>query len=219
MTAAPEIAADAHAIEQLLDAQLSDPGRLLSNVMAEGRPTTLLDLCAGVGTVSEAALKLSFVPTAIDLHPIAVLATRCLLVFPPAYAKPDSRVTGSAEDRSWRGLAEELRYWSEVVLTATRIDLDELWLETIAAVVCAWIARCPNPGCGDERPLGAALESGVAPDASARTPFARGHATCPCCHCQFRVDLRQMERLSTAKLQWLWLTFRDGTSPACRVAS
>ncbi len=194
LTAAPEIAADALTIEQLLDPRLSDPGRLLSNVMVEGRRTTLLDLCAGVGTVSEAALKQGLVPTAIDLHPIAILATRCLLVFPPAYAEPDSRVTGSADDRSWCGLAEELRYWSEEVLTATRIDLGELWLETITAVVCARIARCPNPGCGDERPLGAALESGGAPQVGARTTYARGRATCPRCHYQFRLNLQETER-------------------------
>ena len=49
LTAAPEMAADSSAIEQLLDPQLQDPGRLLLHAVVEGRPTTLLDLCAGVG--------------------------------------------------------------------------------------------------------------------------------------------------------------------------
>ena len=192
LTAAPEMAADASAIAQLLDPELAIPGRLISNVVVEGRPVTLLDLCAGVGVVSEAALKLGLVPTAIDLHPIAVLTARCSLVFPSAYAKPEGRLRGSADDRSWAGLAQELRHWSLEVLTAAKADLGELWLETIAAIVCTKTARCPQ--CDDERPLRAGLRERPSSSASAHTPYARGQATCLRCGCSFGLRLQEMER-------------------------
>ena len=200
LTAAPEMAADSSAIEKLLDPQLGDPNHLLSHAVVEGRPTALLDLCAGVGTVSEAALRLGLVPTAIDLHPIAVLASRCLLIYPPAYAKTDRRLTGAAEDHSWSGLAQELLYWSQEVLTAARADLGELWLETIVAVTCGRIAHCPNPACGDERPLALSTGTESSPSASAGTPYARAEAKCPRCHFQFRLNVSQMERWAPVAL-------------------
>jgi hypothetical protein len=60
LTAAPELAADSSAIEQLLDPQLTDPARLIADVIVEGRPTTILDLCSGTGTVSEAGRRIQW---------------------------------------------------------------------------------------------------------------------------------------------------------------
>jgi hypothetical protein len=192
LTAAPEIAADTSMIEQLLDPQLVEPGRLISNAVAEGRPVTLLDLCSGVGVVSEVALRLGLVPTAIDLHPIAVLTTRCALLFPPAYAELDGRLRGSASDRSWAGLTQELRHWSQVVLTGVKDEVGELWLETLAAVVCARVARCP--ACGDERPLQSGLAEQSSPSASTRTRYTRGHAACLRCGREFILRPQEIER-------------------------
>ena len=96
LTAAPELAADASVIGQLLDPEVAAPGDLIRQTVVEGRPAALLDLCSGVGIVSEAALRLGLVPTAVDLHPIAVLSSRCLIVYPCLYAEADAQVPGSA---------------------------------------------------------------------------------------------------------------------------
>lgn len=192
MTAAPELAADSSAIEQLLDPQLADPSRLISDAVAEGRPTTLLDLCSGVGVVSEAAVKLGLVPAAVDLHPIAVLSSRCLLVYPPAYARPDHHFTGSAANRTWRGLAQELMHWSEEVLRVTKADIGELWLQTVTAVGCARIPHCPL--CGDESPLAADAATEGSASTIGRTSYIRGQATCPRCGTLYRLHVGERER-------------------------
>jgi hypothetical protein len=57
LTAAPELAADTSVIGQLLDPELAVPGDLIRQAVVEGRPVALLDLCSGVGVVSEAALR------------------------------------------------------------------------------------------------------------------------------------------------------------------
>lgn len=192
MTAAPELAADSSAIERLLDTQLADPSRLISDVLAKDRPTALLDLCSGAGAVSEAAIMLGLVPTSIDLHPIAVLSSRCLLVYPPAYARPDPHFTGSASNRTWQGLAQELLHWSIEVLKVTKADVGELWLEAVTAVVCARISHCPQ--CGDESPLAADAATENSALAIERASYRRGQATCPRCGTLYLLHVGGMER-------------------------
>ena len=189
LTAAPELAADTSVIGQLLDPELAVPGDLIRQAVVEGRPVALLDLCSGVGVVSEAALRLGLVPTAVDLHPIAVLSSRCLIVYPCLYAEADAHIPGSASDRSWRGLAQELQFWSAEVLADARAKVGELWLEGTGAVECARIIRCPH--CGEKSPLAAGAAGNSSTSSMGRAPYYGGHAACP--HCGTQVPLRAVE--------------------------
>lgn len=189
LTAAPALAADNSAIRQLLDPELAASGDLIRQAVVEGRPAALLDLCSGVGIVSEAALRLGMVPTAVDLHPIAVLSSRCLIVYPCLYAEADAQVPGSAGDRSWRGLAQELQFWSSEVLAGTKADVGELWLDGTGAVECARIIRCPH--CGEKSPLAAGAAGNSSTPSIGRAPYYRGYAACPRCGTQ--VPLRAVE--------------------------
>lgn len=189
LTAAPELAADTSVIGQLLDPESVAPGDFIRQTVVEGRPAALLDLCSGVGVVSEAALRLGLVPTAVDLHPIAVLSSRCLIVYPCLYAEADAQVPGSASDRSWRGLAEELQFWSTEVLAGTKGSVGELWLEGIGAVECAKIIRCPH--CGEKSPLAAGAVGSSSAPSIGRAVYYRGHAACPCCGTQ--ISLQSIE--------------------------
>ena len=189
LIAAPELAADASVIGQLLDPEVAAPGDLIRQTVVEGRSAALLDLCSGVGIVSEAALRLGLVPTAVDLHPIAVLSSRCLIVYPCLYAEADAQVPGSASDRSWRGLAQELQFWSKEVLAGTKANVGELWLEGTGAVEYAKIIRCPD--CGEKSPLAAGAVGSSATPSIRRASYYRGYAACPCCGAQ--VPLRVVE--------------------------
>lgn len=189
LTAAPELAADTSVIGQLLDPELAAPGDLIRQTVVEGRPANLLDLCSGVGIVSEVALRLSLVPTAIDLHPTAVLSSRCLIVYPCLYAEADAQVPGSASDRSWRGLAQELQFWSTEVLAGTKANVGELWLDGTGAVECAKVIRCPH--CGEKSPLAAGAVGSSSTPSIGRALYYRGQAACP--YCGIQVSLRRVE--------------------------
>src|SRR5262249_14884162 len=73
-------------------------------------------------------------------------------------------------------------------------ELDELWLESITAIVCARTARCPNPQCSDEWPLRAGLDRETSSSSSTRAPYSRGQATCLRCGTVFNVRPREAER-------------------------
>lgn len=191
LTAAPELAADTSVIGQLLDPELAAPGDLIRQTVVEGRPAALLDLYSGIGVVSEAALRLGVVPTAVDLNPIAVLSSRCLIVYPCLYAAADAQVSGSAGDRSWRGLAQELQFWSAEVLAETKANVGELWLEGAGAVECAKIIHCPH--CGKKSPLAAGVGGGGSAPSTGRALYYRGHAACPCCGMQFSMRAVETE--------------------------
>ena len=92
-------------------------------------------------------------------------------------------------DRSWRGLAQELQFWSKEVLAGTKANVGELWLEGTGAVEYAKIIRCPD--CGEKSPLAAGAAGSSSTPSIRRASYYRGYAACPCCGAQ--VPLRAVE--------------------------
>ena len=93
----------------------------------------VLDMFAGGGSIPLEALRLGCEAYALDLNPVAHIIELCTLVYPQKYGKPDPTargMTGSKNDQSektWGGLAKEVRYWGEWVLRKVRAEIGDLY--------------------------------------------------------------------------------------------
>lgn len=83
----------------------------------------VLDMFAGGGAIPLEALRLGCESYALDLNPVAHIIELCTLVYPQKYGVPDPNSTGSAEDATWAGLAEEVRHWGKWVQDKVRIEI------------------------------------------------------------------------------------------------
>lgn len=95
----------------------------------EGRAARpkILDMFAGGGAIPLEALRLGCDAYAIDLNPVAHIIELCSLVYPQKYGKPDKSVKGCAKDGTWSGLAEEVKYWGNVVLEQAQKEIGDLY--------------------------------------------------------------------------------------------
>jgi putative DNA methylase len=93
----------------------------------------VLDMFAGGGAIPLEALRLGCEAYALDLNPVAHIIELCTLVYPQKYGKPDSTargMTGPENDKgekTWGGLASEVRYWGEWVLEKVRAEIGDLY--------------------------------------------------------------------------------------------
>jgi putative DNA methylase len=93
----------------------------------------VLDMFAGGGAIPLEALRLGCQAYALDLNPVAHIIQLCTLVYPQKYGKPDMTdggMTGPRNDQgetTWGGLAKEVRYWGEWVLTKVKAEIGDLY--------------------------------------------------------------------------------------------
>lgn len=167
-------------------------------------PESLLDLCAGVGTIGAMAARLGFDALSLELSIIPHLISQVLYDFPVSMAAADGRgIAGS-----WRGYVTEVEDFADAVWRGAKERLKELFEEDVDIRVWVRVTECPF--CGTQVPLvsnarladDAALN--VVPDPSttggSRSPrfgllrtefpdlrgtFAKGLCTCPSCRNRF----------------------------------
>jgi putative DNA methylase len=93
----------------------------------------VLDMFAGGGAIPLEALRLGCEAYALDLNPVAHIIELCTLVYPQKYGKPDPSVKGMTGpknkkgEKTWGGLADEVRYWGEWVLERVREEIGDLY--------------------------------------------------------------------------------------------
>ena len=93
----------------------------------------VLDMFAGGGAIPLEALRLGCEAYALDLNPVAHIIELCTLVYPQKYGKPDPSVRGMTGhknkkgEKTWGGLADEVRYWGEWVLEKVREEIGDLY--------------------------------------------------------------------------------------------
>jgi len=87
----------------------------------------VLDMFAGGGAIPLEALRLGCEAYALDLNPVAHLIELCTLVYPQQFGAPDPANVGSAEDRTWAGLAAEVEHWGQWVLERVRDEIGDLY--------------------------------------------------------------------------------------------
>lgn len=128
---APVIAeAQRHILEAHAERLTQETGKKVTvEDIVEGRAPRpkVLDMFAGGGAIPLEALRLGCEAYALDLNPVAHIIELCTLVYPQKYGKPDKNSKGSAEDGTWAGLAEEVRYWGNWVLDKVRAEIGDLY--------------------------------------------------------------------------------------------
>jgi hypothetical protein len=169
------------------------------------RAESLLDLCAGVGTIGAMAARLGFEALSLELSIIPHLMSRVLYDFPVSMAAADER--GGAG--SWRGYAAEVKYFAEAVWQGAKERLKELFEEDVDVRIWVRVTECPfcgtqvplvsNARLSDETALNIVPDPGTAgasrfprfslvhtefPDL--RGTFTKGLCTCPSCRNRFR---------------------------------
>ena len=165
---------------------------------------SLLDLCAGVGTIGSMAARLGFDALSLELSDIPYLICRVLYDFPVSMAAADERAIAG----SWQGYATEVGDFADAVWRGAKERLKELFEEDVDIRV--WVRFTDCPFCGTQVPLisNARLSDDIAlniiPDPSAtddsrfprfgllhtefpdlRGTLAKGLCTCPNCRNRF----------------------------------
>jgi len=93
----------------------------------------VLDMFAGGGAIPLEALRLGCEANALELNPVAHIIELCTLVYPQKYGKSDPNVRGMTGpeneqgEKTWGGLAEEVRYWGNWVLEEVRKEIGDLY--------------------------------------------------------------------------------------------
>ncbi|MCK4787815.1 MAG: DUF1156 domain-containing protein, partial [Desulfobacteraceae bacterium] len=79
------------------------------------------------------ALRLGCEAYALELNPVAHIIELCTLVYPQKYGKADPNAWGMTGpenekgEKTWGGLAEEVRYWGNWVLEKVREEIGDLY--------------------------------------------------------------------------------------------
>jgi hypothetical protein len=178
-------------------AENADPHR-------ENKAQSLLDLCAGVGTIGAMAARLGFDALSLELSNIPHLIGKVLYDFPLSTGAADGRgITGC-----WRGYTTEVEEFANAVWQGAKVRMNELFEEDVDVRVWVRFALCPF--CGATVPVvpNARLSGDAAlniiPDPSAtrgsayprfgllrtefpdlRGTFAKGFCTCSSCGNRF----------------------------------
>jgi hypothetical protein len=170
----------------------------------KNKDDSLLDLCAGVGTIGAMAARLGFDALSLELSEIPHLIGKVLYDFPVSMAAADGRgINGS-----WRGYVTEVGDFAEAVWRGAKERLKELFEEDVDIRV--WVRFTECPFCGTQVPLvsnarlsgEAALNIIPNPGTTSgsrfprfgllrtefpdlRGTFAKGSCTCPSCRNRF----------------------------------
>jgi len=171
----------------------------------EGKTESLLDLCAGVGTIGAMAARLGFDALSLELSNIPHLISKVLYDFPLSVGAADGRGLAGC----WRGYAAEVDEFANSIWRGAKARLNELFEEDVDIRVWVRFTQCPF--CGATVPMvpNARLSGDAAvnivPDPRApgsseyprfgllrtefpdlRGTFAKGLCTCSSCHNRFR---------------------------------
>ncbi len=92
----------------------------------------VLDMFAGGGGIPLEALRLGCEAHALDLNPVAHMVQLCTLVYPQRYWSADQGTIGATGTKhdgcaTWGGLANEVRYWGNVVLEKARAEISDAY--------------------------------------------------------------------------------------------
>jgi len=194
-------AADDDALAAAVDA------RRAANIDAGSgnRADSLVDLCAGVGTIGAMAARLGFNAVCVESSVVPHLISQVLYDFPVSTAAADERGVAGC----WRGYTAEVREFADAVWQGAKDRLKELFEEEVD--IRLWVRFMDCPFCGTPVPLisNARLSGGTAlnivpdpsPPGASRFPrfsllrteypdlrgtFAKGLCSCPSCHNRFR---------------------------------
>jgi putative DNA methylase len=132
--------AQRHIIEAHAERLSRETGQLVTAADIEAgrapRPK-VLDMFAGGGAIPLEALRLGCEAYALDLNPVAHIIELCTLVYPQKYGKADPAVRGMTGppvgvpplggQRTWGGLAAEVRWWGEWVLKKVKAEIGDLY--------------------------------------------------------------------------------------------
>ena len=123
-----------------------------------GKPIVFDPFC-GYGGIPLAAEQLGFPVVAGDLNPVAVMLTKAAVEIPAAFAdcSPVNQLSLKNNYRNAAGLAEDVQYYGEWLLSKAAEKLKALYPNEDDGVPAAWIwartVKCPNPACGCMMPL------------------------------------------------------------------
>lgn len=169
----------------------------------DGKEDSLLDLCAGVGTIGAMAARLGFEVMSLELSDIPHFISKVLHDFPVSMAASDEGGIGN----TWRGYVTEVGDFADAVWRGAKERLKELFEEDVDIRV--WVRYTECPFCGTQVPLisNARLSGEAAlniiPERTAggsklprfgllrtefpdlRGTFAKGLCTCPSCRNRF----------------------------------
>ncbi len=128
----PGVIAEAqqHIVEAHAQRLTRETGKLVRvEDILEGRASRpkVLDIFAGGGSIPLEALRLGCEAYALELNPVAHIIELCTLVYPQKYGKSDKNAKGSGKDGTWAGLAEEVRYWGNLVLEKAKAETGDLY--------------------------------------------------------------------------------------------
>lgn len=122
--------AEQHIIESHAERLSEESGKTVTvNEIKEGhapRPR-VLDMFAGGGAIPLEALRLGCESYALDLNPVAHIIQLCTLVYPQKYFAANKLSHGSAKDKTWAGLVEEVRYWGQWLLERVNNNIGDLY--------------------------------------------------------------------------------------------
>ena len=108
---------------------------------------SLLDLCAGVGTIGAVAARLGFHALSLELSIVPHLIGQVLYDFPVSMAAADEHGTAG----SWRGYLSEVGDFADAVWRGAKDRLKELFEEDVDIRVWVRVTDCPF--CGTPVPL------------------------------------------------------------------
>lgn len=136
----------------------------------DGRLPEFLDPFAGGGALPLEAQRLGLVSHAADLNPIPVTLNRAMIDIPARFCgqppvHPSDRMQKAGEWPRATGLAEDVRYYADVMREMAKERLSENYPQvdvtqghvtkkaTPIAYIWARTVTCPNPACHCETPL------------------------------------------------------------------
>lgn len=144
---------------------VAEANTLLVKQFPDGLPTVMDPFCGGGSTLIEAQ-RLGLPTFGSDLNPVPALISRTLTeVLPPVYGDQPVRPASFREGelaigrvyRGYEGLAEDVRYYGEVVRERVSSAISDAYPANAGEVPVAWLwgrtAKCVNPACGVETVL------------------------------------------------------------------
>jgi putative DNA methylase len=93
----------------------------------------ILDMFAGGGAIPLEALRLGCEAVAFELNPLAYVAELCTIVYPQKYGERDIKARGMMGEpnqngeRTWGGLAKEIRYWGNWIIERAKREIGDLY--------------------------------------------------------------------------------------------
>ena len=160
-------------VESIDDSKLIDAAKEELYKYNNGELPIVFDPFVGGGSVPVEAQRLGLKSVSSDLNPVAVMITRMVSDIPTRFSEtipvhPRDSIMMEFPIPGAGGLAEDIKYYGELVLEKTKEEIGYLYPTVISPdtgkeqLVSAWIwartVKCPNPTCGCEIPLSSSYD-------------------------------------------------------------